>query len=134
MKRLALASIGLATLWLAPPAVAADALSSPQAAKRTILHRQDVPNSSYEVVVPLVEVPPHTKVGRHTHPGTVLGYVIEGDYTIAIEGQPPSALEPGQTQEIPAGAVHDEYSSSQPAKLIAVFTVEKGKPLVTPAP
>ena len=100
--------------------------------RRTILRRVDVPNSNYEVVVVKVEVPADTSVGRHTHPGTVVGYVIEGEYTMLIDGQPPQALKPGESLEVPSGVVHDERTGHKPATLLAVFTVEKGKPLATP--
>jgi len=112
-----------------PPAAAADQAS---AVKRTILRRVDVPNSNYEVVLVSVNVPANTSVGKHTHPGTVVGYVIEGEYTMLIEGRPPQTLKPGESLEVPSGVVHDERSASKPARLLAVFTVEKGKPLATP--
>ncbi len=101
--------------------------------KRTILRRVDVPDSSYEVIVVLVEAPAGASAGRHTHPGTVIGYVLEGQYTMLIDGEAPRALEPGDSLEVPDGAVHDERAGDRPAKLLAVFTVEKGKPLATPA-
>jgi len=126
----------LAVVVLAPGvAVAADAptATSSQTAgvKRTVLRRVEVPGSTYEVVVVLVEVPANTSTGRHTHPGSVIGYLMEGSYTMMIEGRPPATLKPGDTLEVPAGAVHDERSGTTPAKLLAVFTVEKGKPLTT---
>jgi len=102
--------------------------------KRTVLRRTPVPNSNYEVVLVLVEAPAHASAGRHTHPGTVVGYVVEGEYTILIDGQPPRQLKTGDSLEVPQGAVHDERTAGKPAKLLAVFTVEKGKPLTTPAP
>ena len=121
----------LATVLVAPPSSAADAPPS-QGAKRTVLSRTDVPNSNYEVVMVLIEVPANTQVGRHTHPGKVAGYVVDGTYTIVIDGQPPRALKANDSLEIPIGAIHDEFTTDQPAKLIGVFTVEKGKPLATP--
>jgi quercetin dioxygenase-like cupin family protein len=102
--------------------------------KRTVLRRTPVPNSNFEVVLVLVEAPANARAGRHTHPGTVVGYVIEGEYSILIDGQPPRPLKTGDSLEVPAGAVHDERTTGKPAKLLAVFTVEKGKPLTTPAP
>ena len=121
------------SLSLAAPLSTAAETAPSQGAKRTVLSRTDVPNSTYEVVMVLVEVPAHTRVGRHTHPGNVMGYVVEGDYTMAIDGQPTRLLKPQDSLEVPSGVVHDEYTTAKPAKLIAVFTVEKGKPLATPA-
>jgi quercetin dioxygenase-like cupin family protein len=102
--------------------------------KRTVLRRTSVPDSKYEVVLVLVEAPANTSAGRHTHAGAVVGYVVEGEYTMLIEGQPPRQLKTGDSLEVGAGVVHDERTGDRPAKLLAVFTVEKGKPLTTPAP
>ena len=102
--------------------------------KRTILTRADVPGSNYEVVYALVEVAANTSVPRHTHPGSVFGYLLEGDYTMLVEGQPPRALHPGEWLQVPVNAVHEEHSGDRPARLLAVFTVDKGKPLTSPAP
>lgn len=102
------------------------------AIERTVLRRVDVPNSNHEVVVVEVTAQANASAGRHTHPGTVVGYVIEGEYTMLIDGRPPQKLKPGDSLEVPAGAIHDERAGDKPAKLLAVFTVEKGKPLATP--
>ncbi len=119
------------------PALAAD--PTPQAAPasvihRTILNRIDVPGSSYEVVYVLVEIDADSIVPRHTHPGSVMGYLLEGDYTVLINGQPPRNLRTGEVFEVPPGVVHEEHTGTRPAKILAVFTVERGKPLSSPAP
>jgi quercetin dioxygenase-like cupin family protein len=126
---------------LAPGARAADAPQSPAAASipasvihRTILNCVDVPGSSYEVVYALVEIAANSVVPRHTHPGTVMGYLLEGDYTVMINGQPPHAMAVGETFTVPPGVAHEEHSGAHAAKILAVFTVEKGKPLSAPAP
>ncbi len=41
----------------------------------------------------------------------------------------------GESLEVPLNAIHNEGAlGDKPAKLIAVYVVEKGKPLVQPAP
>jgi quercetin dioxygenase-like cupin family protein len=118
-------------------AVGADAPAQAAAASvihRTILKRIDVPGSSYEVVYVLVEISADSIVPRHTHPGSVMGYLLEGDYTVLINGQPPRNLRSGEVFEVPPGVVHEEHTGNRPAKILAVFTVEKGKPLSSPAP
>jgi quercetin dioxygenase-like cupin family protein len=127
-----LTALALLPLSLAGEAAEPSAAGAGSAIKRTVLRRVDVPNSAYEVVVVLVEAPANASAGKHTHPGTVVGYVLEGTYTMLIEGRAPLALKPGDSLEVPAGAVHDERAGNAPAKLLAVFTVEKGKPLATP--
>ena len=119
------------------PSLAADVPGQAAAASaihRTILKRIDVPGSSYEVVYVLVEIAADSVVPRHTHAGSVMGYLLEGDYAVLIDGQPPRSLHTGEVFEIPAGVVHEEHAGSKAAKILAVFTVEKGKPLSSPAP
>ena len=114
---------------------AAPAASAPAPAiKRTVLGRTEVAGASQEVVYVLVEVPAHTEVPRHTHPGTVFGYLLEGDYTMMIEGQPARSLQAGEWLQVPSGVPHAERAGDRPARLLAIFTVEKGRPLTTPAP
>lgn len=113
-------------------ALTAQLTPPPGGVKRTVLQKSDVPGSNYEVIVALVEVPAGIKVGRHTHPGSVGGWVLEGGYTILIDGQPEKRYNIGEYLQIPAGTVHDEWPGDKPAKLMGVYVVEKGKPLASP--
>jgi quercetin dioxygenase-like cupin family protein len=126
----AFAACSMSTLASDPPAPAGPT----SAIHRTILKRIDVPGSSYEVVYAMVEIAADSIVPRHTHPGSVMGYLLEGDYTVLINGQPPRSLSVGEVFEVPPGVVHEEHTGNKPAKILAVFTVEKGKPLSSPAP
>ena len=72
--------------------------------------------------------------GRHSHPGTVQAQVLDGEFLLALDGQPEKTFTAGQSFEVPSGAIHNEGAvGSKPAKLIAVYIVEKGKRLVQPA-
>jgi len=52
---------------------------------------------------------------------------------IQLDGQPERIFKAGQSLEVPNGAIHNEGAvGAKPAKLIAVYVVEKGKPLVRP--
>jgi quercetin dioxygenase-like cupin family protein len=105
----------------------------PTPVKRTPVGKIEVPGSNYEVITAVVELQPGFKAGRHTHPGSVMGQVVEGELMIAIEGQPEKIVKAGQSVEVPNGAIHDEGPvGPNPVKIIAVYVVEKGKPLVQP--
>jgi quercetin dioxygenase-like cupin family protein len=72
--------------------------------------------------------------GKHTHPGEELGYVLEGTLLLEVAGQPPRTLKAGEAFFIPAGTVHDGKNvGSGPAKVLATYIVEKGKPVASPA-
>jgi quercetin dioxygenase-like cupin family protein len=102
--------------------------------KRTILQKVDVPGTNYDTITGIAEIVPSANVGRHTHPGPETGYVIEGEITLMVDGQAPKTLKAGDSYQVPPGAIHDARSGDKGVKLMAVYVVEKGKPLATPAP
>src|SRR5207248_1769775 len=42
----------------------------------------------------------------HRHPGPVIGYVLEGEYELGIDDQPPKVFKAGQTFYEPTGCLH----------------------------
>ena len=132
LKKLGLFAI-LAAIAFAIPAAAQQAPVAPSPIKRTPIGKVEVPGSNYEVITAMVEIQPGFKAGRHTHPGTVQAQVLEGEFMIQFDDQPERTFKAGQSVEVPNAAIHNEGAvGSAPAKLIAVYVVEKGKPLVSP--
>ena len=102
---------------------------------RTLVGRADVSVPGREAVVARVEVAPGARAGRHTHPGDEISYVMEGEATLLVDGQPPRQVKAGESFVVPAGVIHDAHNNTTaPTKLLGVYVVEKGKPLATPAP
>ncbi|WP_051243929.1 cupin domain-containing protein [Azohydromonas australica] len=103
---------------------------------RTLVARNDVsfaPNR--EAVVVRADVAANAAAGRHTHPGDEVGYVMEGQLQLTVEGQAPRLVKAGESFTVPAGVPHDAHNDGTgTAKLLGVYLVEKGKPLVIPAP
>jgi len=101
--------------------------------KRTIVKTQDV-SGGHQAVIASVTIAPGAFVGRHTHPGEEISYIIEGEGDILIDGQPPLHVKAGDGFVIPLGAIHDAHNTGTvPIKMAAVYYIEKGKPLATPA-
>jgi quercetin dioxygenase-like cupin family protein len=101
--------------------------------QRTIVKTQDVSNG-HQAIIASVTIAPGASAGRHTHPGEEISYVIEGEGEVLVEGQPPLHIKAGDGFVIPAGAIHDAHNTGTvPIKLAAVYYIEKGKPLATPA-
>ncbi len=72
--------------------------------------------------------------GRHTHPGEEIGYLLEGQLELKVDGQPTRILKPGDVFFIPAGVIHEGINtSSGTSKVIATYVVEKDKPVASPA-
>jgi quercetin dioxygenase-like cupin family protein len=104
-----------------------------QGFQRTILQRGDLSVAGHEGVMAMVEFPPGTSAGRHTHPGEEISYVLQGAITLEVQGKPPATLKAGDVFFIEAGKIHDaKNTGTMPAKILATYVVEKGKPMATP--
>ena len=101
---------------------------------RTILQRADVPGTNLEFIYATVEIAAGFKAGRHHHPGVVMGQVVEGDFWLHVAGRPEQILRAGESVTLPDRAMHNEGAMDKPVKLNAVYVVEKGQPLASPAP
>lgn len=101
--------------------------------KVTILRRMDLPGGTFEAIQIHVEAAPNAIVVRHTHPGVESTVVLEGSGEQVIDGQPPIPLSPGATLQVPAGVPHGGRYGPQGCKFIVTLSVEKGKPMTSPA-
>jgi len=130
MSQLAkLAAAALAALLLLP----ASAVAEEPAVMRKVLERHDLRASGQEGVLVHVELAPGAREGRHTHPAEGFVYVLEGTFTLQIEGQPERTLHAGDTFFLLPGQIHEGLNrGTTPARLVAVFVTEKGKPLTSP--
>jgi quercetin dioxygenase-like cupin family protein len=101
---------------------------------RNIVERADLSIPGREAVIARVEFAPGKAVGRHTHPGEEISEVIEEEGELLIDGQAPRKVKSDDRMIIPAGKIHDARNTgSGPMRIVAVYYIEKGKPLATPA-
>jgi quercetin dioxygenase-like cupin family protein len=101
--------------------------------KRTVIQQSALSVPGRESVTAVAEFQPGATVGRHTHPGEEIGYILEGSILLEQAGKPPVTLGVGKTFFIPAGAVHNATNrTASPARVLANYIVEPGKPLATP--
>ena len=129
------ANMAVKALLLVGLASAGALMAQNSGLSRTLVGRGDVSVPGREAVVARVEVAPGAKAGRHSHPGDEISYILEGEGTLLIDGQPPRVVKAGESFIVPAGVIHDAVNDGTvPVKLVGVYVVEKGKPLATPAP
>ena len=104
--------------------------------KRTILLRADDPAApaTHEAVMAVAEIAPGASAGKHRHSGIELGYVLEGSVIVEREGQAPVTLIAGEAFKNDAGIHNAKNPGTKPVKILAVYLVEKGKPLAEPVP
>ena len=105
-----------------------------QGIKRTPLQKAEFPDG-YNTVSGIAEIPAGGSAGRHTHPGVEMGYLLEGEADLIVDGRPDQHLKAGDSYSIPAGTVHDaKVHGDKVLKVLAVYVVDKTKPLASPAP
>ena len=86
-----------------------------------------------------ITIPAGAPPGRkHRHPGFVMGYVLEGQYSFAVNDQAPQVFTAGQmffeSFDAP-GDVHStsgNASTTQPVKFLAIVFTKKGDPVTIP--
>jgi quercetin dioxygenase-like cupin family protein len=132
-KLILIRQVVLAALTIS--AIALGASSDAQVGlERKILLRQDLAIPGYEVLLAEVTLAVGGREGRHSHAGTLVARILEGELTLELEGQPTKVLGAGESVLIEPRQVHEGINKgSVPIKALATFIVEKGQPLSTPA-
>jgi quercetin dioxygenase-like cupin family protein len=101
--------------------------------RRVVLTTDSPGGSTHELVMAVVEVAPGGSSGKHRHPGIEVGYVMEGTLTVERPGQATETVTAGQSFK--NDAIHNAINrTSSPTKILAVFAVEKGKPMTEATP
>ena len=105
------------------------------AIQRKVLLQRDLNFPGLQMVTTLVEIPVGGREVRHTHPGVLGIYVLEGTITVEHEGRPATTYKAGDSLHIDADKIHFGINvGNVPVKLVATLVAEKGKPLNTPVP
>lgn len=97
-----------------------------------LLTAQIAASDKYAATVGSAVVPVGGVTPLHTHPGDEIGVLIEGEAIIESEGKEPRRVHAGQGFHIEATKKHLARSvGAVPARIVAIWIVEKGKPLST---
>ena len=121
-------------LLLVVAVVAAQAMVGAQqpAVQRKVLQQQDLTIPGYQAVLVSVEIPVGGREGRHTHPGTAIVLVEQGELTLDYAGKPTVTYKVGESFFVEPGKVHEGINrGNTPVKAVATFIVEKGEPPTT---
>src|SRR5262245_11900434 len=104
-------------LKLAAVAPAAQVLTGQNTTVRVVSKREmPAPFAGMEAATLEVTIPPGVSSAPHRHGGMVLGYVIEGDFSFAIDDQTPKVLHAGESFYEPPGARHTTSANGNPSK------------------
>ena len=129
------AAIAFATFLILSCVAALHAQEKRDLPKRTVLMTNDLSTvPGHEGIVSEVELAPGVIEAKHTHPGELLGYVLEGALKLYVEGKPTRTVKAGQAFFVPADTVHwGENAGQALCKVVSTLVVPKGKPLTSPA-
>lgn len=100
---------------------------------RKILSTEELPGGQYVVVQVAAEIAPGATVARHTHPGIESSVILAGEAELLVDGQPNRTLRAGDSFQVPAVTPHSLRNGSGATRVAGTYTVEKGKPLASPA-
>ena len=116
----------------APGAARAQQQQQPQGVERKILRRQDLSMPGWEAVMIQTTMQPGGTEGWHTHPGTLVEYVMQGPWTMERRGKPTATYQTGETFSIVEGEVHQAINPGKTAvRGLAILIVDKSKPMTT---
>src|SRR5262245_64465329 len=119
-------AVSVLAIVLAPTAALAQGIT------RQALQTTDFP-PGFQTVTAIATIAPGGCTGLHTHPGLETSYLLEGEATLKIEGKPDQKIKAGDSFQIPINGKHDACAAgTSPAKVMAIYVVEKGKPLASP--
>jgi quercetin dioxygenase-like cupin family protein len=106
---------------------------APGITAKPLLHTNVSGDGTKEAVILSIEFAPGSTTGRHTHPGDEYATVLEGSLELRIEGQEPRRVQAGEAYHNARGIVHETRNAGTvPARTIATFIVDKGKPITEP--
>ncbi len=119
-----------------------DAGQQPAANPSRVVATKDTPKinlDGWQMTATEVTIPAGAPPGRkHRHPGFVIGYVLEGQYSFAVNDQPATVINAGEmffeSFEAP-GEVHSgssNPSATKPVKFLAIVFTKKGDPVTIP--
>jgi quercetin dioxygenase-like cupin family protein len=128
----ALAAVGVIVIvatWAPGPA---RAQQQPQGVERKVLMRQDLSMPGWESVMIETTMQPGGTEGWHTHPGTLVEYILQGPWTMETRGKPRATYQTGETFSIVEGEVHQAINPGNTAvRGLAILIVDKSKPMTT---
>ena len=103
--------------------------------RHTVVHSMDLAGlEGKQGAVVAVDYAPGASDTKHFHSGQVFTYVIEGSVVLEVDGKAPITLNAGDAFNDSPRQVHNHRNASTtaPARFVAFFVEEKGKPSTVP--
>ena len=100
--------------------------------ERKVLLQEDLSAPGQQVSLIAVTIAVGGREGQHTHPGTLVGQVQEGELMLEQQGLPTRTYKAGESFSVKQGQVHEGMNHGKtPIKILVTLVAEKGKPLTS---
>ncbi len=77
-------------------------------------------------------IPAGVESGWHIHPGEEVGYIVEGQVEMRVQGRATVVLRPGEGFLIPPRTPHNARDlGPETGKMLSTYIVETGQPIAT---
>ena len=127
-------AIAVVLILVAAPKLAR-AQQQPQGVERKVLMTQDLSMPGWQTVMIQTTMQPGGIEGWHTHPGTLVEYVLQGPWTMERRGKPRATYQTGETFSITEGEVHQAINPGKTTvRGLAILIVDKSKPMTNQVP
>jgi quercetin dioxygenase-like cupin family protein len=81
-----------------------------------------------EVIISRIEIPPHTTLPKHWHPGEEFVYLLEGTATLWMDGKEETIGGAGAVAMVPLKEIHTAITGDEGVVAIVFRVHEKGQP------
>ena len=110
----------------------ASSLQAQAGVERKVLLQEDLSVPGQQVSLIAVTIAVGAREGQHTHPGTLVGQIQEGELMLDRQGLPTQTFKAGETFSVKPGLVHEGMNHGKtPVKILVTVVAEKGKPLTS---
>jgi quercetin dioxygenase-like cupin family protein len=99
---------------------------------RREIQRAQLSIAGREMVQVETLIPAGVESGWHIHPGEEVGYIVEGQVEMRVQGRPTVVLQPGQGFLIPPRVPHNARDvGPETGRMLSTYIVETGQPIAT---
>jgi len=102
---------------------------------RKVVERYEIPGTTDELEMILIEYQPGAEAPPHLHPVVGLNYIIEGTAESQYEGESLKTFHAGDTYQDPANKKHLIFrnpSKTEPLRFLVTCKIPKGQSFVKP--
>jgi quercetin dioxygenase-like cupin family protein len=99
---------------------------------RREIQRAQLSIAGREMVQVETLIPAGVESGWHIHPGEEVGYIVEGQVEMMVQGRATVVLQPGQGFLIPPRVPHNARDlGPETGRMLSTYIVETGQPIAT---